>query len=370
VADSVATVFLCGDVMLGRGIDQVLPHPGDPTLWESWARDARRYVDLAEKASGPIPRPVDGSWIWGESLPDLEEVAPDVRIVNLETSITTSSEHAVGKTVLYRMSPDNIAVLAAGRPDVCVLANNHVLDFGRRGLAETLDSLARAGIPTAGAGADLAGARRPAVVPLAGGHRILVLAVGLATSGIPPGWAATEERAGVAFAPGPSRAAADAVLEGVRATRRDGDVVVVSVHWGGNWGYDVAEEEIAFAHHLVDGGVDLVHGHSSHHPRPVGLHRGRLILYGCGDFIDDYEGIGGHDRYRDDLRLGYLATVETATGRLVSLRILPWQAHRMSLRRVSARDASWLRSTLDDISRPFGVRFDLAGDGTLAATSV
>ncbi len=59
------TIFLCGDVMTGRGIDQILPHPADPTLREPMA-DARSYVTCAEEASGPIPRPADFAWPWGK----------------------------------------------------------------------------------------------------------------------------------------------------------------------------------------------------------------------------------------------------------------------------------------------------------------
>jgi poly-gamma-glutamate synthesis protein (capsule biosynthesis protein) len=169
----------------------------------------------------------------------------------------------------------------------------------------------------------------------------------------------------VDFVPGPSAAAANEVVERVRTARRPGDVVAVSVHWGSNWGYDVSGEEIAFAHRLVDGGVDVVHGHSSHHPRPIEVYHSRLILYGCGDLIDDYEGIGGHVQFRDDLRLLYLATIDGATGRLAGLRMLPVQARRMRLTRPAAKDAQWLRSTLDRVSRRFGVRVDLTRNGTL-----
>lgn len=50
------TIFLCGDVMTGRGVDQILPHPGDARLHEEYVKDARQYVRLAEAASGPVPR--------------------------------------------------------------------------------------------------------------------------------------------------------------------------------------------------------------------------------------------------------------------------------------------------------------------------
>src|SRR6516225_3420525 len=127
-------VFACGDVMPGRGVDQVLPHPGDPELREAVIRDARAYARLAEQANGPIPRPVSFTWPWGDALPVLEDVAPDVRLINLETSVTRSADFAPGKSVHYRMSPENLPCVAVARPDACMLANNHVLDFGRAGL--------------------------------------------------------------------------------------------------------------------------------------------------------------------------------------------------------------------------------------------
>jgi poly-gamma-glutamate synthesis protein (capsule biosynthesis protein) len=344
----VVTLFLCGDVMLGRGVDQILPHPGDPGLREEYVRDARGYVALAEAVNGPVPAPVDPGWPWGEALRVLAGAAPDVRIVNLETAVTADGTFAPGKAVHYRMHPANLPALTVARPDVCVLANNHVLDFGRRGLAETLEVLAGAGLRTAGAGRDAASAYAPAVVPVgSGGVRVLVFGLGMTSSGVPPSWAATERQSGVAFAPAPSPAVAEAVLRRVGRVRRPGDVVVVSVHWGSNWGHLVPRDQVRFAHDLVDGGVDVVHGHSSHHPRRIEVYRERLVLYGCGDFIDDYEGISGYEEYRDDLRLVFLAAVEAGTGRLCGLRLVPLRARRMRLEHPDGRDRAWLRATLD-----------------------
>ncbi|MER6571817.1 CapA family protein [Streptomyces sp. NPDC001093] len=360
----VVTLFLCGDVMLGRGVDQILPHPGSPELREGYVTDARSYVELAEAVSGPIPAPVHPAWPWGEALRLLEEVVPDARIVNLETSVTRSDAFVPGKAVHYRMHPANLPALTVARPDVCVLANNHVLDFGRPGLEETLDSLAAAGLRTVGAGCDADEADAPAALPVGPGGRILVFALGTLSSGVPPDWAATTDRSGVAYARELSASAAEAVVQRVRRDKRPGDIVVVSVHWGSNWGYLVPREQTRFARALVDGGVDIVHGHSSHHPRPVEVYRGRLILYGCGDFIDDYEGITGYEEYRDDLRLGYLVSVEADTGRPTALRMFPWQARRMRLEPADDGDRAWLRSTLDRISH--GVRIGLETDGTLS----
>ena len=355
---------LCGDVMLGRGVDQILPHPGDPSLWEGFIRDARAYVRLAEAANGPIPRRPGAAWPWGDALDVLDLAVPQVRIINLETSVTRCPDAAPRKAVHYRMNPANLPSLTAARPDCCVLANNHILDFGRRGLAETIEVLDAGGLRTAGAGRDADGAWRPAVIP-AGAGRVLVLAFGVASSGIPASWAAATGRSGVAFVAELSGSQADVVVDRVRRVKRRGDVVVASVHWGPNWGYRVGRDERRFAHALIDGGVDVVHGHSSHHPRPIEVYRHRLVLYGCGDLVNDYEGIGGHDRYRADLRLIYLASVRPGTGELVRLRMTPLQAHRMRLRRASAEDSGWLRTVLDRVSRDFGTDVDIEDHETL-----
>lgn len=360
---------LCGDVMLGRGVDQILPYPGSPELREGFTRHAGDYVRLVEARSGPVPVPAGFSWPWGDALQALETFRPDVRVMNLETSVTSSPAFAPGKGIHYRMAPANLPCLSAARPDVCVLANNHVMDFGVPGLEETLDALSGAGLRTAGAGRDLEEARRPAVVPLTGpgpARRVLTFATGTPSSGVPGSWAATESRPGVDFLPVLSESSAAELSCRVRELRRPGDVVVVSVHWGSNWGYTVPPEQTRFAHALIDGGgADVVFGHSSHHPRPVEIYRGKLVLYGCGDFIDDYEGITGYEEYRDELRLLYLASVDVGSGRLVRLRAVPFISRRMRLHRAAPADAAWLRSVLDEISRDFGVRAAAGDDAVL-----
>lgn len=358
------TLFLCGDVMLGRGVDQILARPGDPALREGYVMDARSYVRMAESVHGPIPAPVDPSWPWGEALGLLAASEPDVRIVNLETSVTTSDAFEPGKAVHYRMHPGNLPALTVARPDVTVLANNHVLDFGRAGLEETLDVLHGAGLRTAGAGRSADEAYAPVAVPLPHGGRVLVFALGVGTSGVPPGWAATADLSGVAFVPELSPATAAAAVRRIRRMRREGDIVVVSVHWGSNWGYLVSRDQRRFAHALVDGGADVVHGHSSHHPRPVEVYRERLILHGCGDFIDDYEGIPGYEEYRDDLRVAHVVTVAADTGELTGLRMVPLLARRMRLEPAPAPDRAWLHTTLDRISH--GLHLTLDADGALS----
>jgi poly-gamma-glutamate synthesis protein (capsule biosynthesis protein) len=360
------TLFLCGDVMTGRGVDQILPHPSGSQIFEPYVRDAREYVEIAEQRNGPIAKPVPSSYIWGDALAELERVTPDARIINLETSITVSDDYWRGKGINYRMHPENLGCLASARPDVCGLANNHVLDYGYAGLVETLEALARAGFKTAGAGRQLTEARAPAVVPLANGGRLLVFAFGTESSGIPSNWAAREERPGVDLLPDLSETTAAGVCERARQVHGSADLVMASIHWGTNWGYDVPQDHVRFAHWLVDGGVDVVHGHSSHHPRPIEVYRERLILYGCGDFINDYEGIEGYEQYRDDLVLMYFADLSPLTGELTALQITPMHIRKMRLNRASEADSQWVRETLERVSVPHGSYVDRMENGRLA----
>jgi poly-gamma-glutamate capsule biosynthesis protein CapA/YwtB (metallophosphatase superfamily) len=348
------TLFLCGDVMTGRGIDQVLPHSCAPHLYEPVVRSALEYVELAEQRKGPIPRQVDHAYVWGDALRLLERRRPDLRIINLETSVTTS-EDALPKGINYRMHPGNIDVFRAARVDCCVLANNHVLDWGEAGLHETLETLARAGIAVAGAGRNLGAAAAPAVLKVEGGGRVLVFGFGAGDSGIPRDWAATPKKAGVHRLPDFSAATLDRVAERVTGAKRPGDLALASIHWGGNWGYAIPPDHRRFAHALIDhAGIDLVHGHSSHHPKAVEVYRDRLILYGCGDFLDDYEGITGYEDFRDDLVLMYLPSLEPGTGRLLRLELVPQQIRHFRLTYPSASDRAWLRQRLQREYQRFG----------------
>jgi poly-gamma-glutamate capsule biosynthesis protein CapA/YwtB (metallophosphatase superfamily) len=344
---------------------EILTHPSAPQILESCLRDAREYVALAERASGPIPRPVAPGYIWGDALEELARAAPEARIINLETSVTTWDEFRMDRSIHYRMHPDNIVCLTAAGIDVCVLANNHVLDYGYAGLEETLDTLTTVGLKTAGAGGDIAEARRPAIIDLAGGHRVLVFAFGTWSSGIPQSWGATSNCPGVEFLAELSNATAEEILQRIDRVRCPGDIVVASIHWGSNWGYEVPQAHVGFAHRLIDGGVDIVHGHSSHHPRPIEVYRKKLVLYGCGDFIDDYEGITGFEAFRNDLVLMYLPTIDPHSGELLRLCMTPFRIRGMRLNRVSREEAEWLRDSLHRVSCKFGATVDLSGDALM-----
>lgn len=364
-ADVDVTLFLCGDVMLGRGLDQILPHPSDPALHEELVDDARRYIELAEAESGPIPRGVTPAYVWGDALAELQRRRPDVRIVNLETAITRSDAAWPGKGIHYRMHPRNAGVLAAAGIDACALANNHVLDWGYEGLAETLASLHGAGIRVAGAGASLAAARAPAVLSLSHGRRVLLFGAATGDSGVPASWLAQADRPGLQRLPDLSTDTVERIADDIARHRHEDDVVVFSIHWGGNWGHEIAPAQRAFAHALIDeAGVDLVHGHSSHHPRAVEVHRGHLVLYGCGDFLNDYEGIGGHPQFRGELGLMYFPRLRSADGRLKSLTLVPTRVRRFRVERAAGDDRRWLLATVQREYRRMDCDLGDADDGS------
>ncbi|MDW8369627.1 MAG: CapA family protein [Geminicoccaceae bacterium] len=357
--DGALRLLLLGDVMTGRGIDQILPDPVDPAIHEPVMASALGYVELAERVSGPIPRRVPWSYVWGDLPAALDRAAPALRIANLETAVTRS-EAWLPKGINYRTSPGNLGVLRAIGLDAVALANNHVLDWGREGLLDTLDHLRAAGIATAGAGRDAAEAHAPAILPIPGGGRLLLFAFGHGSAGVPADWAAARDRPGVARLADLSLATLDELAARIEAVRRPGDRVVVSLHWGSNWGYEVPDSHRRFARGLIDRArVDLVFGHSSHHPRPVEIHHDRAILYGAGDVLNDYEGIGGYEEFRPELVLAHLPTLDRASGALLALDALPLRIRRFRLEQASEEEAAWLARTLARESRPFGTRVRL-----------
>ena len=357
---------LTGDVMSGRGIDQVLRHPGDPTIHEPWVRSSCDYVELAEQRSGPIPRGAHPDYVWGHALDVLDERQPDAFVVNLETAVTDRGTPSRDKGIHYRMHPANSELLTAAGVDVAVLANNHVLDWSVPGLEQTLDVLHDVGIPTVGAGRNIHEAWQPAVTSTASGATVLVIAAGTPSSGIPPGWAAREDRSGVAFLRDLSDNTIARIATMITASAGPDDVVVMSLHWGRNWGYEILPQHRHFAHELIDrAGVHVVHGHSSHHPLGIEVHHGHPILYGCGDVVTDYEGIHGHERYRSELGALYMVDLD-ATRTVRQLELVPTKMERFRLNRPSSDDVRWLAATLAREGAPLGTTVTTRDNATIA----
>jgi poly-gamma-glutamate capsule biosynthesis protein CapA/YwtB (metallophosphatase superfamily) len=202
---------------------------------------------------------------------------------------------------------------------------------------------------------------------IAGKGRVLVFSFAEVTSGTPWGWAATRDAPGVNLLTDLSDATVIRISDQISRHRQPHDVIVISIHWGPNWGYDIPEEQQHFAHALIErADVSIIHGHSSHHAKGIEVYRNRLILYGCGDFLNDYEGIEGYEDYRGDLALMYFANIEPVSRDLAAVEIVPLQVRKFSLARPPNPDIDWVRQTLDREGRQFGTSVAAISPGRLA----
>jgi len=199
----------------------------------------------------------------------------------------------------------------------------------------------------------------------AGNGRLLLFSFGSRTSGIPEDWKASSISLGVNLLDDFSEATAARVADQIRAYQQPGDLIMASIHWGSNWGYEIPCDQIAFAHCLIEEGIAIVHGHSSHHVKAIEVFNGRLILYGCGDFLTDYEGISGYEMFRGDLALMYLIEIDSHNGELITARLAPMRMRQFRLERASAADAKWLCNLLNELGRQFATNTHLEKNNNL-----
>ena len=246
-------LLLVGDVMLGRLVNDIL------------------------KTNPPI-------YPWGDTLPIFQDA--DVRVCNLECAITDRGMpwSATPKAFHFRTDTKNVAVLRAAQINAVSLANNHILDFEYEGLFDTVQALKQAGIHAAGAGATLREASEPAIWE----ERGLKLGF-MACTDNEPAWASSMTRPGVWYVPTwlQDERAHD-LFEVVQRTKVEVACLIVSLHWGPNWGEVPPPEHRQMAHALIDHGADIVYGHSCHVVRAIEVYKNRPIIYGAGNFIDDY----------------------------------------------------------------------------------
>ncbi len=281
--DDSVDLLLVGDCMLGRLVNEVL-----------------------ESAPPEYP--------WGNTLPILHSA--NWRLCNLECVISDRGTpwSAYPKAFHFRSAAKNIAVLTTAQINAVSLANNHVLDYGYDALIEMLEILDRAGIVHSGAGLNSVEASRLATSEVSG-RKIGLLAF----TDNEPEWEATADRPGVFYVPTDlSDPRAVKLLNKIRESRQAVDSLIVSAHWGSNWGYSPPREHVVFAHAMIEAGADIIFGHSCHVFRGIELFKGRPILYGAGDFVDDY---AIDDIERNDQSFIYLMEMPDSVPR--SMRLYP-----------------------------------------------
>ena len=247
------------------------------------------------------------SYIWGNLHPILQRT--DFNIANLETTLTRS-EKIVPKVFNFKASPEKVSSLVEGPIHAVNLANNHSLDFSEEGLLETIQTLDQAKIFHVGAGKDLSAAKRPCILEKNG------IKIGLlGCTDNEPTWKATAAHSGTNYLEIGDLASLE---ESIRSLRKEVDLLILSIHWGPNMRQRPMPHFRSFAHLLIDLGVDILHGHSSHVFQGVEIYKKKLILYDTGELVDDY---AVDPELRNDRSFFFI--VEMDKKNLISLTMIP-----------------------------------------------
>jgi poly-gamma-glutamate capsule biosynthesis protein CapA/YwtB (metallophosphatase superfamily) len=339
--------------MLGRLVDQFFPthittarkDEQHATYWKS------RHPDRAAMIAQ-----LGYKFVWGDTLRFF--LNSDVNIVNLETSITTNTEKDP-KEFNYQMHPDNVRALQEARIHYCSLANNHTLDFKEKGMFDTMKHLDDAGIAWAGVGKNAGEAYRPAFLRIKGVNIALY-----SFSDHYQRWAAGPTKPGINYLDPDEMTDADInkLKDDIAARRREFqrkddhlDMVVLSYHWGSNYCWRPPKSFQTFAHRAIDEcGVNLIHGHSSHHIQGVEVFKGVPIIYGCGDFVDDY----AVDRaYRNNLGFLFRLKWDSRRSKWTDFHMIPTKIEFFSVSTdMTPSDRQWLIDHMTVLSRERGTQ--------------
>jgi len=221
--------------------------------------------------------------IWGNLLP-LLETEVDIFGVNLETTLTDSDTPWIPKVFNYKLSPQYADKLYPVQ--YASISNNHILDYRLPGLIDTMNTLDNLNIAYAGAGINKQQAMQPTIIGdigfLSAADHYDYWAAG---KPLPP----QKGKEGIFYIDIEHENWNEA-LEAVHKLRKDPKVktIVFSLHWGGNWEPVISPQRKRLAYELLHNGVDIIHGHSSHHIQKVEEMNGGICFYGMGDLIDDY----------------------------------------------------------------------------------
>jgi len=318
------TLGFTGDVMLGRNVSE---------------RQGTRAVDA----------------VWDGVLSRLR--ALDALFVNLECALSTRGRpwQRTRRSFHFRADPEwAVPALEAAGVDWATLANNHLLDFEEPALLDTLDALSTADIAHSGAGRDERAAWAPTTVTI----EDCSVAFVSATDNTP-------EYAAGPDSPGVARTTLDDPTERATLTTAvgdalatDPDLLVASLHWGPNMTTEVFDHHREVGHWLLDRGVDIVHGHSAHVFKAVEVADDGLLMYDCGDFVDDY---AVDAALRNDRSFLFELTVSDDGG-LRELRLVPVEIHNCAVHLARDGVAQWCRDAMCQRSRDFGTEFERDGE--------
>jgi poly-gamma-glutamate synthesis protein (capsule biosynthesis protein) len=312
------SIAFVGDIMLGRDLNM-------SEKFYSGERITHSFQSQLEK---------ENKWvIYGNTLPVFAE--SDLVIGNLETTITDVT-YKEEKEFNFRLSPLHMDAIKLHRNQYLNLANNHILDYGPRGLKDTILHLDKMGIYHSGAGYNLAEASKPVVFQVKG-WKIGIIGLSDHYSN----WKADRRRSGINLLDYNNY---DELLEDVKRLKETVDIVILSIHWGGNYERHVSKEHRIFAEKAIKSGVDIIHGHSSHHVKYIDNTKKYVVMYGMGDFIDDY---AISSEYRNDL--GMIVKVFINHNKEMDTKIFPTIISNQQVRLAHGKDAEEVRRRINEM---------------------
>jgi poly-gamma-glutamate capsule biosynthesis protein CapA/YwtB (metallophosphatase superfamily) len=271
---STTTILFTGDIMLSRGVmSEVKKHGDDPTF---------PFVFIASTTR-----------------------VADILVGNLESPISTRGTDQ-GNPYPFRADPMIIPGLQFAGFDVLTLANNHILDWGREALSDTVSRLNDASIRVSGAGRNESEANTPAIVQSKG----MTFAIFSYTNLNSKSFFATGNSAGT------SRFDEREIVTAVQNAKKEGKVVIVSMHWGDEYRSraNVAQQKLGKT--FIDAGADIVVGHHPHVAEEVERYGNGWIAYSLGNFIFD-------QNFSEETNKGLLLEATVTRGRVTGVRLVP-----------------------------------------------
>lgn len=272
--------------------------------------------DVAFEGAAAAQLAASPSTVFGAVAEQL--TAADLAVVNLETAITERGTPAA-KRFTFRAPASAFDALAAAGIDVASMANNHGLDFGDEGLADSLAASSQRGFPVIGIGADEDSAYTPFVTTIAGTRIAVVAATQVLDGNVIDAWTANGDHGGLA-----SAKRVDRLVEAVQSAAKVSDFTVVFLHWGVEGDHCPSDTQRSLVEPLAAAGADAVVGGHAHRVQGFGMSGDTLVHYGFGNFL-------------------FTAQSEDAreTGVL-----------RMTVRGDSLLGAEWLPGRIDATNRP------------------
>jgi poly-gamma-glutamate synthesis protein (capsule biosynthesis protein) len=246
---------------------------------------------------------------------DLLESA-DIAMVNLECPVTTRGQR-VQKPYNFRMHPRFLSALTSAGVDVVNIANNHIFDYGTVGLFDTISYLDSVGMHHVGAGRNAKQARAPVILSV-NGKRVALLGY----------YGGGEAPKATASKPGVADRRIDVIRSDIEKLRRQNaaDYIVVNFHWGTEKAETPDQDQVEFAHEIIDAGADLIIGHHPHVLQGIEKYKAGTIAYSLGNFV-----FGGNSRDTYDTALFEVRLGDQGPAfRLIPIRIDKWRAKELS----------------------------------------